>query len=909
MNEREIFVGALKQSDATERAAYLAEACGDDVALRERVEVLLQEHEQLGSFLEPPAHAPALSATVDGPTDERPGTRIGPYKLLQQIGEGGMGTVFMAEQTRPVQRKVALKIIKPGMDNRQVIGRFEAERQALALMDHPNIAKVLDGGTTATGRPYFVMELVKGLPITTYCDERHLSLRARLELCIPVCQAVQHAHQKGIIHRDLKPSNVLIALYDGKPVPKIIDFGVAKATGPKLTDRTLFTEFGAIIGTLEYMSPEQAELNQLDVDTRSDIYSLGVLLYELLTGTTPLERPRLKDTSLLEVLRLIREEEPPRPSTRLTTTRELPGIAANRGLEAKKLSGMVKGELDWIIMKALEKDRNRRYESAGSLARDVERYLRDEPVLACPPSSAYRLRKFLRRNKAIVLAVTVMLLSLVGGIVGTTWGLLRAVAERDRKEQAQKTAEANLLKTHQAVNDYFTVVSENTLLYHPALEPLRRQLLQAALDHYHRFAAEHDDDPDLQGELVATYFRIAQLDHDLHSEEDWLPAAQKCVATLEDLLRKNPDISSLKSLQRGIRQFNSTTPFWAREPDETLRTMEKARDLWAQLVREHPTIPGFRHDLASHCHVIGNLLVVAERYDEAARSYRYACDLWYGLDLSVVHYRAALTICLHDLGWGLERGGRLAEAVEASRRGLEVAQKLVSDFPDVSIYQEFLALSYAGLGSKLEKTGQLEEAIVAYRQSVAGQEKLASAFPTVARFRQRELPARLSLADLLWALGRHTEAAEGYRRGRALAEGLNLEDPRPQDTLAWLLATCPDRQCRDAQRAVEVAKTVVERAPREGPYLATLGAAHFAAGNYSAAVRALEEAVCLPNGQTSQALYFLAMAHWQLGEKDAARKWYDRAVGQTVKYERRAAEASRLRAETAKLLEITEEKK
>jgi hypothetical protein len=340
----------------------------------------------------------------------------------------------MAEQTQPVRRKVALKVLKAGMDTRQVVVRFEAERQALALMDHPNIARVFDGGETASGRPYFVMELVRGVPITWYCDEHRLTPRQRLELFVAVCQAVQHAHHKGIIHRDLKPSNVLVALYDGKPVPKVIDFGVAKAAGQPLTERTLVTGFGAVVGTLEYMSPEQAQLNQLDIDTRSDIYSLGVLLYELLTGTTPLERRRLRDTGLLEALRLIREEETRRPSARLSTTDELPAIAASRGLEPKRLSGVVRGDLDWIVMRALEKDRDRRYESANALAADVRRYLADEPVQACPPSAGYRLRKFLRRHRGPVLAAALVLLALVGGILGTTIGVVcaRVSAEAER---------------------------------------------------------------------------------------------------------------------------------------------------------------------------------------------------------------------------------------------------------------------------------------------------------------------------------------------------------------------------------------------------------------------------------------------------------------------------------------------
>jgi serine/threonine protein kinase/WD40 repeat protein len=437
MTEEALFTAALAMPSHEERRAFLDQACASETGLRQRVEALLHAHDNPDSFLDAPSSG--LPPATDDLCSERPGAVIGPYKLLQQIGEGGMGTVFMAEQTHPVQRKVALKIIKPGMDSRQVIARFEAERQALALMDHPNIAKVLDAGKTEGGQPYFIMELVKGVPVTTYCDEHRLTPRERLELFIPVCQAVQHAHQKGIIHRDLKPSNVLIALYDGRPLPKVIDFGVAKATGPKLTDRTLFTEIGAVVGTLEYMSPEQAGLNQLDIDTRSDIYSLGVLLYELLTGTTPLERKRLREAALLDVLRLIREEEPPRPSTRLSTTDELPAIAANRGLEPKKLSGLVRGELDWIAMKCLEKDRNRRYETPNGLAQDIERYLHDEPVLTGPPSALYRLRKFVRRNKPVVLPVSLLGILLVG--------LLAAFALRESLAAAELRKALDLVQT------------------------------------------------------------------------------------------------------------------------------------------------------------------------------------------------------------------------------------------------------------------------------------------------------------------------------------------------------------------------------------------------------------------------------------------------------------------------------
>jgi tetratricopeptide (TPR) repeat protein len=433
-----VFDKALELDSPAERARYLAEACGGDTGLRAEVESLLQALGQAGSFLEAPALAP--NQTVDQPTtEEGPGTIIGPYKLLDPIGEGGMGTVWLAQQTEPVKRLVALKLIKAGMDSRQVIARFEAERQALALMDHPNIARVLDGGTTNNGRPYFVMDLVKGVPITRYCDEHHLTPRQRLELFLPVCHAVQHAHQKGVIHRDLKPSNVLVAPCDGRPVPKVIDFGVAKAAGQQLTDKTLVTGFGNLVGTLEYMSPEQAEVNQLDIDTRSDIYSLGVLLYELLAGSPPFTRKELEKAGLLEMLRVIREQEPARPSTKLTTAEGLPTLAANRGTEPAKLTRLVRGELDWIVMKALEKDRNRRYETANGFALDVQRYLADEPVLACPPSAGYRLRKFVRRNKGglAVAALVLFFLGLLGSAIG--WAV-RDRSAREAEAAQQQTA-------------------------------------------------------------------------------------------------------------------------------------------------------------------------------------------------------------------------------------------------------------------------------------------------------------------------------------------------------------------------------------------------------------------------------------------------------------------------------------
>ncbi|HUE70758.1 MAG TPA: serine/threonine-protein kinase [Pirellulaceae bacterium] len=449
MDELTIFTRALDIASPAERAAFLLQACRADAQLLARVEALLQSHEIGGSFLQ--SHpVRGTPATVDPPLPEKPGTQIGPYNLLQQIGEGGMGVVYMAEQSEPVQRKVALKVIKPGMDSRQVIARFEAEKQALALMDHANIARVLDAGTTEQGRPYFVMELVHGVPITKYCDDNRLTPRERLELFVPVCQAIQHAHQKGIIHRDIKPSNVMVTLYDGKPVPKVIDFGVAKATEQKLTERTLFTQYGTMVGTLEYMSPEQAEMSALGVDTRSDIFSLGVLLYELLTGSTPVSSKRMKEAAYAEILRMIREEEAPKPSTRLSDSGEaLASISANRHMEPAKLTKLVKGELDWIVMKCLEKDRNRRYETADGIAADVQRHLNDEPVQACPPSAVYRFGKFARRNTRALAAISVVALAMLLAVTALATstvlisGALRA--ETQAKEKLRQDSYFHLI--------------------------------------------------------------------------------------------------------------------------------------------------------------------------------------------------------------------------------------------------------------------------------------------------------------------------------------------------------------------------------------------------------------------------------------------------------------------------------
>ena len=736
--EQVLFREALQRAKGAEREDYLDQVCAGNAALRARLAALLQAHESPDPFLEPPAGdflkelviplSQQTTALLD-PVTEKPGDKIGHYKLLQQIGEGGCGVVYMAEQEEPIRRRVALKVIKLGMDTKQVVARFEAERQALALMDHPNIAKVLDAGATDTGRPYFVMELVRGIKITDYCDENHLSTEERLDLFVQICHAIQHAHQKGIIHRDIKPSNILVTVHDGKPLPKIIDFGIAKATtGQPLTDKTVFTAFEQFIGTPAYMSPEQAEMSTLDIDTRSDIYSLGVLLYELLTGKTPFDSRRLLEAGLDEIRRIIREEEPPRPSTRLRTlaAEEQTTTAIRRHTGASQLIQLVRGDLDWIAMKALDKNRTRRYETANALALDIERHLDDEPVEAHAPSQFYRLQKLIRRHKLTFVAAAVMFAALAIGLGVSLSSLHKANREATRSQQVAEFLQDML----QGVGPSVARGRDTTML---------REILDKTAQ---RLDKELKNQPDVEADLRNTigtiYFELGQytnaeamfrgalavrkkllgnehpkvadslcrLGGVLYREGKFAEAETLCrqaLAMQRKLLgSENKDVAdSLNNLAAAL----SSEGKWAETETLTREALALRKKL---LGSEHP-------DVANSLDGLALVLSSQGKYVEAETLYREALALQRKL-LGIEHRDVANS--LNGLAYVLSSEGKWAEAETLYREALAMQRKLLgSEHRDV-------ANSLNGLAYVLSSQGKLTEAETLYREALAMQRKL-----------------------------------------------------------------------------------------------------------------------------------------------------------------------------------------
>jgi serine/threonine protein kinase/WD40 repeat protein/Flp pilus assembly protein TadD len=787
-----IFNQAIALESGEKRVQHLDLACGDDFQMRARVEALLHAHSEAGGFLG--GKLSGTAATEAHFVAETPGTHIGPYKLLQQIGEGGMGVVYMAEQLEPVRRRVALKIIKPGMDTRQVIARFEAERQALSLMDHPNIARVLDAGTTDSGRPYFVMELVKGQLITQYCDEHHLTPRQRVELLLPVCQAIQHAHQKGIIHRDIKPTNILVAEYDDQPVPKVIDFGVAKAISQSLTEKTLFTGMGQIVGTLEYMSPEQAKVNQLDIDTRSDIYSLGVLLYELLTGSTPLDKQRLRSAGWDEMLRIIREEEPPKPSTKLSSGDALPSVAANRSMEPDRLSRTVRGELDWIVMKALEKDRNRRYETANGFAMDLQRYLHDEQVQACPPSTIYRLRKFARRNKAALATSAIVLSALLIGIATSTWQAIRATKaeglaharlqaeERARREAEtardgeakqrklaqqnaaeaegqRQRAEANFGKARQAVDEYLTQITENELLSVPGLQPLREDLLQAALKFYAEFTQEVSDDPTLQRELASAHYRVGTIQRDLGNAE----ASQK--ANLE-AIRLYEQLRDQGQVSVELQAALAAAYFFAGRFNDTVKLCQIAM----QREPEHGAVRSLLADTYNDLAVAeGNKknATAALKYHQQAFELREALVRDFPDD---PRYLAQLGGTLNNLGFVLNGHAKREEALAMFERSVEYSAQAYERAPHSILWGRWLCNGLLNVASSQAALDRQEAAQRSYERLVGVSRKRAFENPALGSLRADLYRAHLHLGKHHQRLANAADASRCFRLAREVLE-------------------------------------------------------------------------------------------------------------------------------------------
>ena len=658
------------------------------------------------------------------------------------------------------------------------------------------------------------MELVKGIPITKFCDERRLTLRERLELAIPVCQAVQHAHQKGIIHRDLKPSNVLIALYDGKPVPKVIDFGVAKAAGPRLTDQTLYTEFGAVVGTLEYMSPEQAELNQLDIDTRSDIYSLGVLLYELLTGSTPLEHKRLKGVLFLELLRVIREDESPRPSLRLSTTEELPSIAACRHTEPRKLSGRVRGELDWIVMKALEKDRTRRYETASGLAADLRRYLDGEVVAAGPPTTAYRLSKFAHRYRVALATACAFAAVLIGASVISLWQAVRAdraragadrayMAEtkqrieaqnqRDRAVKAEGEAQANLARARAAVDDYLTTISESRLLKSPlpGLQPLRHELLATALKYYEDFVSRNQDDPGLRAELAAAQFRVGELTEQIGSKEKALEAFQTAMGIYESLASATPS-SLTRSYQGGqARCLLRTAMIQAGhgQADRSLSLFQRSISLLDQFNRDQPEDPRGRVDLALAHHYLARMLMRHGSAEAAVRHQRAAIDLRKSLAEEFpkqLSYRVDLALSLSNLGNILARAGQSVQGLAFVREANAIQRSMVHEHPEDLQLQSTLAISTQGTAVLLNTLGRWKESRPLYVEPVDIMDRLVAQNPAVTEFRR---VLATSASELGQFLIDHEEVDAGLNalaKARVQAETVRRTNPNDVTNLNTL---------------------------------------------------------------------------------------------------------------------------
>lgn len=950
----EVFLQAVEIPELAERKDFLDRMCGEDANLRREVEALLSANEAAEGFLESPAELlPATDADA-----EKPGCVIDRYRLIEPIGEGGFGIVYRAEQAAPVRRQVALKIIKPGMDTRQVVARFQAERQVLALLQHPHVAQVYDGGTTPSGRPYFVMELVEGVPITDYCDVHRLSIDDRLDLFRDVCQAVQHAHLKGVIHRDLKPSNVLVTERDGRPDVKVIDFGVAKAIDRRVTEGESLTSDVQMIGTPLYMSPEQTEPGGRDVDTRSDIYSLGVLLYELLTGVTPFAKERLRRSTWDEFRHILRDEDPSPPSTRLDTlSDEATVISDRRGTDRGRLVRRVRGDLDWIVMKALEKDRTRRYQSAADLAADIERAQRHEPVSASPPSTAYQLRKFLRRHRVPIATAAVVAAALVAGAGVSLWQAVQATKAREAETAARKQAEENLRQARAAVDRYFTVVSETDLLDVPGVQPLRRKLLTAARDYYQQFLTQRSDDPELQAELAAACFRLAQVDNALDANDDAVTALRQGLEWAWRCRLGGGDRRVLRERLAGVYQGGRALHRGTRAPSnpgQARQTLCETTDLWEELVHEDPADPRLRSDLAGAYLHLGDLLRGLRQMDAALPALQRSAQLWEELvreDDAAASYRANLARCqgiLSDVYRRLKRPDEARAAFRASlnrqeelvaahpevrdyrldlaqslvkyseslatdeargvlQRARDLLNQLTRDFPDVPVYRESLSMLRYEQAQLFRKNGDDEDAITALRDAIDLLRWLTETYPALPRYGQRLASDARYVAHYLFELNRPDEADAMYRLALSHWERLSREFPEEADYARWLardLALAPSPDLLNPARAVAVAQHAVQLTPDDANCWSTLGVAQLRSGLPKDAATSLEKAMALRGEATGLDAFALAVAYAQTGKHALARESYDRAADWLASHPSQRAELRMFQSEAAAALQI-----
>jgi serine/threonine protein kinase/Tfp pilus assembly protein PilF len=857
---KSVFLAASDLSSLTARSAFLDRECGTDIDLRLRVEALLRVNDDAppldtqwtGTHLakdskDIPNYDYQLASEVEGVV------LAGKYKLQEAIGEGGMGSVWMAEQLEPVKRKVAIKLIKEGMDSKRVLARFDAERHALALMDHPHIAKVLDAGSTDRGSPFFVMELVKGIPLTQYCDHHKLSIRDRLELFQLICSAVQHAHQKGIIHRDLKPSNILIESHDGKPVPKIIDFGLAKAINEvSLTDQSAFTGFGMVMGTPLYMAPEQATFNAIDVDTRADIYALGVILYESLTSTTPIERDRFIESPMDEILRAIREEDPPTPSNRLSSTDLIPGDFDRRQIEPKKLRKLLKGDLDWIVMKALAKERNERYQTAMDLANDLSRYLRDEPVLAGPPSTSYRLKKFIKRNKGRVAVVSVLLLFLVLGIAGTTWGYIRAESAFEAEQNQRKKVENTLRRAQDHLETMTSAITGNSLSSQKAITPEQKQFLEEVLTYYWELAEEDGNDERSRARIAHAASRLGLIEARLGRKEQAIASFRTAQKGFAQLVADFPLTVAYRWSLGGVHNDLAILHNDLGKVIEAEKHYIQAMRIQRQLVAEEPCIIEYQKNLAMTCHNLGLLFIGSGRIREAEEAYRVSLNIRekianefpFGHPDNRPEFQQDLASSQINLGLLYSKLGKGPEAEKLYRQGIALQQQLADKLPNDHTFRTNLGISLNNFGVLLNEFKKEQEATEQFQKAFALQEKLVAEFPSIPQFRLYLASSYNNLGSILQDQNKFPEATEHYRKAHRIREQLTQEFPKiPEyrshwaasyNNLAVAFAKMGNREEAQEhhQKAIDIRQKLIAEFPNVPDYQFDLARSFFNFGDF-----------------------------------------------------------------------------